>query len=79
MKWTMVGEVTDISYISETHQGKNKTMFSEMFKYLNDADHSFSQATEDSNETIRVAPIAVYIDHESITAAPESTAVNNQI
>lgn len=79
MKWTMVGEVTDISYISETHQEKNKTVFTEMFKHLNDADHSFSQATEDSSETIRVAPIAVYIDHESVTAAPEGTAVNDQI
>ena len=75
MKWTMVGEVTDISYISGRHQGKAKSVFTEMFKHLNDVDQSFSKATQDSSDTIRVAPIAVYIEHESITAAPECTAV----
>lgn len=79
MKWTMVGEVTDISYLSERHQGKSKNAFSELFMHLNDVDHSFSKSTEESCDMIRISPIAVYIEHESITAAPEGTAVNNQI
>ncbi|MCM1505806.1 MAG: hypothetical protein NC177_01545 [Ruminococcus flavefaciens] len=77
MKWTMVGEVTDISYISERHQGKTKSIFSKMFKQLNDVDHSFSKSTEDSCDTVRIAPIAVYIEHESVTTVSEDTAVQN--
>ena len=79
MKWTMVGEVTDISCVTESHQDKNKTVFYKLFKQLNDVDHSLSQPTEDSSDTIRVAPIAVYIEHKSITAAPEGTAADPQI
>ncbi len=79
MKWTMVGEVTDITYISERHQGKTKSVFSEMFKRLHDVDQSFSKATENSFDTIRVAPIAVYIEHEGVTATPEGTAVPHLI
>jgi hypothetical protein len=79
MKWTMVGEVTDISYIAERHQGQSKNAFSELFMHLNDVDHSFSKSTDDSCDMIRISPIAVYIEHESITAAPEGTAVDPQI
>lgn len=65
MKWTMVGEVTDISYISERYIEKNKNAFTKMFKHLYDVDRSFSQSTEDSCDTIKVAPIAVYIEHDN--------------
>ena len=79
MKWTMVGEVTDISYMSDRHQERSKNAFSELFTHLNDVDHSFSKSTEESCDMIRISPIAVYIEHENITAAPEGTAVNDQI
>lgn len=76
MKWTMVGEVTDISYMSDRHQERSKNAFSELFTHLNDVDHSFSKSTEESCDMIRISPIAVYIEHENITAAPEGTAVD---
>ena len=79
MKWTMVGEVTDISYMSDRHQERSKNAFSELFTHLNDVDHSFSKSTEESCDMIRISPIAVYIEHENITAAPEGTAINDQI
>lgn len=79
MKWTMVGEVTDISYMSDRHQERSKNAFSELFTHLNDVDHSFSKSTEESCDMIRISPIAVYIEHENITAVPEGTAVNDQI
>lgn len=79
MKWTMVGEVTDISYMSDRHQERSKNAFSEMFKHLNDVDHSFSKSTEESCDMIRISPIAVYIEHENTTAAPEGTADSSQI
>lgn len=63
MKWTMVGEITDMSYISERKQGSNKSMFSDMFERLNDVDQAFSKIPESSHDTIRVAPIAIYIEH----------------
>lgn len=63
MKWTMVGEITDISYISERKQGMIKSAFSDMFKYLSDVDQAFSKAPNVSNDTIKVAPIAIYIEH----------------
>ena len=79
MKWTMVGEVTDISYMSDRHQERSKNAFSELFTHLNDVDHSFSKSTEESCDMIRISPIAVYIEHENITAAPEGTAADSQI
>lgn len=79
MKWTMVGEVTNISYISKRHQGKAKSVFSEMFKQLNDVDQSFSKIIQESFDSVRVAPIAIYIEHESITTTPEETADEDQI
>lgn len=75
MKWTMVGEVTYISHISERYQRKAKSVFSEMFKHLNDVDQSFSKTTQDLFNTVRVAPIAVYIEHENIATSPEGAAV----
>lgn len=77
MKWTMVGEVTDISYMSESHQERSKNAFSELFSHLNDVDRSFSKSTEESCDMIRISPIAVYIEHESIMAAPEGTATDS--
>ena len=79
MKWTMVGEVTDISYMSDRHQERSKNAFSELFTHLNDVDHSFSKSTEESCDMIRISPIAVYIEHENITAAPEGAADDSQI
>lgn len=79
MKWTMVGEVTDISYMSDRHQERSKSAFSELFTHLNDVDHSFSKSTEESCDMIRISPIAVYIEHENTTAATEGTAVNDQL
>lgn len=75
MKWTMVGEVTDISYLTSTRSVTSKSAFSDLFTSLDEVDNSFSKVNEQSNDIIRIAPIAVYIEHESITAAPEGTAV----
>lgn len=66
MKWTIVGEVTDISNNTERHPDVFTSVLSEMFKHLNDIDKSLSKETEVSNNTIRIAPIAVYIEHDSI-------------
>lgn len=63
MKWTMVGEVTDVSYIIEREKSKNKSLLSEMFKYLNNVDQAFSKATEDTYDAVKIAPIAIYIEH----------------
>jgi hypothetical protein len=67
MKWTMVGEVTNISYHPINHQEKTKSVFSDMFKYLDELDHSLSKINDSSNNIIKVAPIAVYIEHEKTT------------
>ena len=79
MKWTMVGEVTDISYLTSTRSATIKSAFSDLFTSLDEVDNSFSKVNEQSNDIIRIAPIAVYIEHENTTAAPEGTAVNDQI
>lgn len=65
MKWTMVGEVTDISYYNNSYQEKCKSRFSEMFKRLDDVDRSFSKANDVLYDFVRIAPIAVYIEHDS--------------
>lgn len=64
MKWTLVGEVTDISYMTNTYKSKNKSAFSDFFKHLNDVDNAFSKANDNSCNTVRVSPIAIYIEHE---------------
>lgn len=74
MKWTMVGEVTDVSYLTSTRSVSSKSAFSDLFMNLNEIDNSFSKVNEQLNDMIRIAPIAVYIEHENITAAPEGTA-----
>lgn len=79
MKWTIAGEVTDISYLTSTRSVIGKSAFSDLFTKLDDVDNSFSKVNEQANDIIRIAPIAVYIEHESITAAPEGTAVCSQI
>ena len=66
MKWTLVGEITDISYIQNEYQEKNKNLFSELFKSLDGIDHAFSTTNKDGCDIIRVAPIAVYIEHDNV-------------
>lgn len=63
MKWTMVGEVTNILYESSMHKRRYKGAFSDMFDVLNDVDHFLPNASIGDNDTISVAPIAVYIEH----------------
>lgn len=63
MNWTMVGEVTNISYFSNTHQAKTKSLFSDMFEKLDVLDQALLKTSEDSNNIIRISPIAVYIEH----------------
>ncbi|MCI7349511.1 MAG: hypothetical protein MSH60_02005 [Ruminococcus sp.] len=71
MKWTMVGEVTEVSYLTSTRSVSSKSAFSDLFMNLNEVDKSFSKVNEQLNDMIRIAPIAVYIEHENITAAAD--------
>lgn len=63
MKWTLVGEVTNVMYQSNDRIEKNKTLFSKMFDSLSDVDNLFYKVNGFTNNIIRVAPIAVYIEH----------------
>lgn len=60
MKWTLVGEVTNMSYSRNRRSSKQLSALSDMFETLSNID-SFS-INESENNTVRIAPIAVYID-----------------
>ncbi|MDE6708752.1 MAG: hypothetical protein K2K06_12045 [Oscillospiraceae bacterium] len=64
MKWTIVGEVTSIVDTSTEFEHKNKSMFAEMFKQLDQVDNAFTKMNESVSNIVRIAPIAVYIEHE---------------
>lgn len=64
MKWTLVGEVTNLSYLTNDRSEKNKTIFASMFKSLSDVDNSFTKMNDKTNSIVRVAPLAVYIEHD---------------
>lgn len=59
----MAGEVTNILYESSTYKRKYNGAFSDMFDVLNDVDHFLPNASAGDNDTISVAPVAVYIEH----------------
>lgn len=71
MKWTLVGEVTNISYRNNNRAEKNKTTFSKMFESLSEVDNSFSKVNDSANHIVRVAPIAVYIEHDKPSSVSE--------
>ena len=62
MKWTLLGEVTKISYMECDRTEKPVSVLADMFKCLDDIDCSFFKSNNIVSQTIRVAPIAVYID-----------------
>ena len=62
MKWTIVGEVTDLSYNNPNTSLNDTGMMPELFKNLAALTTSFSTLTGTRN-AIRMAPIAIYVEH----------------
>lgn len=71
MKWTLVGETTHLSYLQNNRNEKNKTIFASMFESLANVDNSFSKINDKTNNIVRVAPIAVYVEHNRIQQSYE--------
>ncbi len=71
IKWTLVGEVTNISFRNNHRAEKNKTAFSKMFESLSEVDNAFSKINDSTNHIVRVAPIAVYIEHDTPSSVSE--------
>lgn len=63
MKWTLVGEVTNINWFFDVNNIEDKNKFADMFKGLSDVDASFWTKNPSEGKSVRVAPIAIYIDH----------------
>lgn len=65
MDWTIVGEITNVqNNLNETHSGYSNT-FTDMFTHIDEIDNSFEIANDKNNSVIRIAPIAVYIEHNN--------------
>lgn len=67
MKWTVVGQITNIS----SHYGKedkyietNNTSFRAMFDRLDEVDMAFDQVLEQNSDIVKIAPLAVYVEHK---------------
>lgn len=65
MDWTIVGEITSFQPREDDDSGIYSNTFSKLFSTMADIDNSFEIANDSQNRIIRVAPIAVYIEHRS--------------
>lgn len=63
MKWTLVGEITNIPNGSYSRIHNHNGLFADMFKSLDNLDSSFSTMNTSFCNIFQVAPIAIYIDH----------------
>lgn len=62
MKWTMVGEVTGLSYNSPNTSLKSAGVMSNMFGSLTSLTAAFSTLTG-ARKSVRMAPLAIYVEH----------------
>lgn len=65
MDWTIVGEITNSQNMSDEPNSGYCNIFTDMFARLDEIDNSFEKANDMNNSIIRVAPIAVYIEHNT--------------
>lgn len=63
MDWTIVGEITSFQPREDDACGIYSNTFSDMFSKITEIDSSFETANDRQNRIIRLAPIAVYIEH----------------
>ena len=75
MEWTMVGEVTDLSYRNPNTSLKDAGVISSLLGSLTDLTTSFSALTGE-RKTVRIAPIAIYIEHRLSAGATKSEGTN---
>lgn len=65
MDWTVVGEITSHQIGKDFAYSTYSNTFSDMFSKIAEIDNSFESANDGQNRIIRVAPIAVYIEHNN--------------
>lgn len=65
MDWTVVGEITSHQIGKDLAYSTYSNTFSDMFSRIAEIDNSFESANDGQNRIIRVAPIAVYIEHNN--------------
>ena len=65
MDWTIVGEITSFQPREDFLCGIYNNAFSKMFSKMAEIDSSLEIANDKQNRIIRVAPIAVYIEHHN--------------
>lgn len=63
MDWTIVGEITSFQPRGAVASSTYRNTFSEMFSKVAEIDNSFEGASDGQTQIVRVAPIAVYIEH----------------
>lgn len=74
MEWTMVGEVTDLSYTNPNTSLNNAGVISNLLDSLAALTTAFSTLTGEK-KTVRIAPIAIYIEHELSTDVSKSEEI----
>lgn len=65
MDWTIVGEITNFQPGGDAVYRIYRNTFSDMFNRIATIDGSFEVANDSQNKIIRIAPIAVYIEHNN--------------
>ncbi len=65
MDWTMVGEITNYKIGMTPALSTYSNGFFDMFEQIEEIDNSFENANDEQNKIIRIAPIAVYIEHNN--------------
>lgn len=71
MNWSVVGQVTNISsrYYNQREKFEaNTTSFRAMFDRLEDVDKSLDKILEQGSNIVKIAPIAVYVEHKKFNA-----------
>ena len=65
MDWTIVGEITSFQPRKDVACSNYSNTFSEMFSKMAAIDSLFEIVNDRQNRIIRIAPIAVYIEHHT--------------
>ncbi len=65
MDWTIVGEITSFQPEEDVACSIYSNTFSGLFTQIAEIDSSFENANDAQNRIVRVAPIAVYIEHNN--------------
>lgn len=63
MDWTMVGEITSFHPRKDIVGSTYDNIFSEMFSRITEIDSSFEVVSDGQTPIVRIAPIAIYIEH----------------